>query len=182
MSSNTSIKNQMIKKYGKRCFIEELKLRDPEEVRSEIRRYTSKGQRAQMDMLTYHHIVEKCRGGRATEANGAILRNINHMWFNRLSRAQQAEINELFQEYKRAFKTTTPTTDENKEESGGIVLVHGELRDGSVRNVGKVAIELEMRDYIYVPLYETTEEEYEKYIKARREKQAAKWGKSIDER
>lgn len=117
MSSNTSIKNQMIKKYGKKCFIEELRLRDPEEVRAEVRRYTSKGQRALMDTLTYHHIVEKCRGGRATETNGAILRNINHMWFNRLSRAQQAEINELFQEYKRAFKTTptpTPTTEDEK--------------------------------------------------------------------
>ena len=173
----------MIKKYGKKCFIEELRLRDPEEVRAEVRRYTSKGQRALMDTLTYHHIVEKCRGGRATEANGAILRNINHMWFNRLSRAQQAEINELFQEYKRAFKDKDKDEVEAMDGGGvGIVLVHGELRDGSVRNVGKVAIELEMRDYIYVPLYETTEEEYEKYIKARREKQAAKWGKSIDER
>lgn len=178
MSSNTSIKNQMIKKYGKKCFIEELKLRDPEEVRAEVRRYTSKRQRALMDTLTYHHIVEKCRGGRATETNGAILRNINHMWFNRLSRAQQAEINELFQEYKRAFRAKDK--DEERDMAGGIVLVHGELRGGEACNVGKV--ELEMRDYIYVPLYETTEEEYEKYIKARREKQAAKWGKSIDER
>lgn len=35
---------------------------------------------------------------------GAILRNINHRWFNRLSKEKQAEINRLFQAYKKNYK------------------------------------------------------------------------------
>ena len=35
---------------------------------------------------------------------GAILRNINHRWFNRLSKEKQAEINRLFQAYKRNYE------------------------------------------------------------------------------
>ena len=48
-------------KYGKKCFIEELGIRSKEEVEAERKRYTSKKQRAIMDQLTYHHIVEKCK-------------------------------------------------------------------------------------------------------------------------
>ena len=39
--------------------------------------------------------------GKTTEENGALLRYINHQWFNRLPKEQQAKINQLFQEYKR---------------------------------------------------------------------------------
>lgn len=102
MSDNKAIKDKMIKKYGAKCFIEELHLRKPEDIERE-KRYYGKKQLAIMDQLTYHHIKEKCKGGRATEENGAILRYINHQWFNRLSKEQQAEINKLFQEYKRNF-------------------------------------------------------------------------------
>ena len=35
---------------------------------------------------------------------GAILRNINHRWFNRLPKEKQAEINRLFQAYKRNYE------------------------------------------------------------------------------
>ena len=102
MSSNKEVKKRMIAKYGSKCFLEELGIRSKEEVEKELRLY-GKGQRKIMDMLTYHHIKERCKGGQATEENGAILRNINHQWFNRLSQQQQREINEMFQEYKRKF-------------------------------------------------------------------------------
>lgn len=59
MSSNKGAKRTLIMKYGKKCFIEELGIRTPEEIETERKRYTSKKQRAIMDQLTYHHIVEK---------------------------------------------------------------------------------------------------------------------------
>ena len=102
MSGNSGIKKKMIRKYGKVCFLEELGIRDKKEVQKEIRRYSSsKKQREILDQLTFHHILERCKGGRATEENGALLRNINHQWFNRLPKDQQAQINKLFQEYKK---------------------------------------------------------------------------------
>lgn len=39
MSSNKSIREKMIKKYGAKCFIEELHLRTPEEIEKEKRYY-----------------------------------------------------------------------------------------------------------------------------------------------
>ena len=100
MGANTGAKRKLIRKFGNKCFIEELGLRTKEEVAADLARYKSKKKRAIMDELTYHHIVERFKGGKATEANGAFLRNINHQWFNRLSSEQQAAINKLFQQYK----------------------------------------------------------------------------------
>lgn len=100
---NQKIRKEMINKYGEKCFIEELHLRDKKDIEKEFKLYGKK-QRKVMDELTYHHIVEKCKGGATTEENGAILRNINHRWFNRLSKEKQAEINRLFQIYKRNYE------------------------------------------------------------------------------
>ena len=61
MSKNKRAKRTLIMKYGKKCFIEELGIRTPEEIELERKRYTSKKQRAIMDELTYHHIIEKCK-------------------------------------------------------------------------------------------------------------------------
>ena len=100
---NQRVRKEMIEKYGEKCFIEELHLRTKQEIEKEYRLYGKK-QRKIMDELTYHHIVEKCKGGATTEENGAILRNINHRWFNRLSKEKQSEINRLFQIYKRNYE------------------------------------------------------------------------------
>ena len=100
---NKQAKRKLILKYGEVCFIEELGIRSKEEIAKERRlRYTGKKQLAICDQITYHHIVERCKGGQATEENGALLRYINHQWFNRLTKEQQTEINKLFIEYKRA--------------------------------------------------------------------------------
>ena len=104
MSSNKKVKDRMIRLYGKKCFIEELHIRKKSDVEQEIKRYTSKCQRCIMDQLTYHHILERCKGGKATVENGALLRNINHQWFHRLPKKQQEVINRMFQEYKKQFQ------------------------------------------------------------------------------
>lgn len=62
MSSNKGSKRTLIMKYGKKCFIEELGIRSKEEVEADRKRYISKKQRVIMDQLTYHHILEKCKG------------------------------------------------------------------------------------------------------------------------
>jgi hypothetical protein len=96
MSCNSSAKNKLIQLYGAECFIEKLHLR-----KDTNRHYTSNDQMKKMKQLTYHHIVEKSKGGKATIENGAILSAENHEWFNKQSEEAQAQMNKMFQEYKK---------------------------------------------------------------------------------
>lgn len=121
MSANKSQKNRLMMKFGKKCFIEELGLRTKEEVQADIRQYKSKGQRKRMDELTYHHIIAKCNGGETTEQNGAILRNINHVWLHRLPPEKQAVINKMLIQYKLEHYTEVDFEETEELESGIIV-------------------------------------------------------------
>ena len=96
MSSNKSVKEAMIRRYGNKCFIERLKLRDTSGLR-----YTGCGQLKRMKQLTYHHIRMKSQGGKATIENGALLSAENHQWFHKQSKPDQTRMNEMFQELKR---------------------------------------------------------------------------------
>lgn len=96
MSSNKKVKEKLIALYGEECFIEKLHLRKDKE-----RHYTSKKQMKIMKQLTYHHIVEKSKGGRATVENGALLSEENHIWFHKQNNVSQAKMNKKFQEYKK---------------------------------------------------------------------------------
>lgn len=169
MSSNTNAKRKTIALYGNKCFIEELGLRSKDEVNSDLKRFKSKKQRAIMDELTYHHIIEKCKGGKATVENGAILRNINHQWFNRLSKEKQKEINNLFQEYKAKI---------DKER---IILTATAL---STKEISKpIKIELDINDNtdcLIIPAYDTTPEQEQQMLIERRKKQYAKFGKEYE--
>jgi len=100
MSSNKSAKQRLIELYGPECFIDKLGFRKFEKPVH----YTSTGQRKRMEMLTYHHIVPKSKGGKATEENGALLSARNHDWFNHQSKENQDRMNQAFQEYKKAYK------------------------------------------------------------------------------
>ena len=71
---NKKAKEKLIKLYGNECFIEKLHLRKD----NEPRKYKSKGQMKRMKQLTYHHILERRRGGKATVENGALLSAENH--------------------------------------------------------------------------------------------------------
>ena len=96
MSSNKSAKNALIRRYGNKCFIERLHLRDTSGMK-----YTGCGQLRRMKQLTYHHILEKSKGGRATIENGALLSEENHEWFHKQPKEAQRQMNEMFQELKR---------------------------------------------------------------------------------
>lgn len=105
---NKQAKEMLIQLYGAECFIEKLHLRKD----TEPRRYTSKGQRKRMKQLTYHHIREKRNGGKATVENGALLSAENHAWFNKQSQEAQAQMNELFQQYKQSVECKVEFVDE----------------------------------------------------------------------
>ena len=96
MSSNKSAKNKLIELYGEECFIEKLHLRPG----GYKEKYKSKGQYQRMKQLTYHHIVKKEHGGRATVENGALLSAENHAWFHKQTTIEQARLNDIFQQYK----------------------------------------------------------------------------------
>jgi hypothetical protein len=68
MSSNKNAKAKLIELYGEECFIEKLHLRPDKN-----RKYTGKGQMKRMKQLTYHHIKEKSKGGKATVENRSVV-------------------------------------------------------------------------------------------------------------
>lgn len=96
MSSNKKAKERLIELYGAECFIDKLHLR-----KDKGRVYKGKKQKEKMKQLTYHHIVEKRNNGKATVENGALLSAENHAWFNKQSPQAQAQMNKMFQDYKK---------------------------------------------------------------------------------
>ena len=153
MSSNKGAKEKLIKLYGPECFIEKLHLRKDTE-----RRYTSKGQRKRMKQLTYHHILEKSKGGKATVENGAILSAENHEWFNKQSKEEQRRMNDMFQQYKL-----------------GIV----EFTTEKVKQAVEISLPVIEEDYIEIPVEPMTEEElriYEEHKRKRNERVFRKFG------
>ena len=179
--NNKSIKDRMIKKYGSKCFIEELGLRSWDEIEQDLKKY-KKSKRRELMSLTFHHIRERRYGGEASEENGAILRNINHIWFNKLSREEQRRINNLFQEYKAQdkFKSEAAKFREKVKVRVGIIQ-NNEVKSEQDVDCG------DREDIISIPLLDCTEEDYKKYIEARRIRERSKkiwqghtWG--VDER
>lgn len=192
--NNKAIKNSMIKKYGKKCFIEELGLRTREEIEQDLKRF-KKSKRAELLMLTFHHIKERRHGGAATEENGAILRNINHIWFNSLDMNEQRRINKLFQEYKAQdkfkrdkFKESLRVDTKAKtiEVSAGLININNNRDIISEQVIEGISDNNDGRD-IDVMDFGISDEEYKKYIEARRRRERERniwqgriWG--IDER
>lgn len=156
MGSNTEAKRKLIMRYGKKCFIEELGIRTKEEVETDLKRYTSKKQRAIMDELTYHHIIEKCKGGQATIQNGALLRNINHQWFNRLPKEKQNEINVMLQEYKK------------QKDKNNFSIIATAIANGQIEKPIKLDLKVD-DDYIIIPAVGYTQEEYIEHKRKRNE-------------
>lgn len=96
MSANSKVKQRLIQLFGPECFIEKLHLRTDEKPR----KYKSKNQYKRMKKLSYHHIIEKSKGGPTTIENGALLSVENHEWFHKQPKEVQAKLNKKFQEYK----------------------------------------------------------------------------------
>jgi TRAP-type C4-dicarboxylate transport system substrate-binding protein len=110
--------------------------------------------------------LKDVNGGRATEENGALLRNMNHQWFNRLSKERQEDINEMFQEYKRRFRLNVAT-----------VTTEG------IKNVQQIELPvLDENDCIEIKLEPMTKEEQEKYEEYKRKRNEKVFSKFSYER
>ena len=154
--SNRRKKDELIKIYGPKCFIEELGLRKPAEIEKERKKYKGKKQLKIMDELTYHHIIERCKGGPTTLENGAILRNINHQWFNRQSKERQDEINEMFREYKKNFPK--------------FKIFAAELTTKGIQKAEVVEFKEPEEEFIVIPAYDMTEEDLKIYEEHKRKR------------
>lgn len=96
MSSNKTARQQLEKVFGKICMIEAAGIRYiPKEKRRKIKGYTRYD-----DILTYHHIHEKAKGGKATMENGAIVRGYNHRWLHTLPEDKKEEVNNKLIQFK----------------------------------------------------------------------------------
>ena len=87
-----------------------------------------------------------------------MLRNINHRWFNRLSKERQREINELFQQYKKNFKFKACVAEVTTE---------------GIKQVKAIPLELDETDYITIKLEPMTEKEmiiYQEHKRKRNER------------
>lgn len=153
-SANGRAKKELILKFGNKCFIEELGIRSKKEVEADLRRYKGKKQKEIMNELTYHHIKERFKGGKSTYENGAILRNINHIWFNNLPKDKQHELNELFQRYKRQFSFN---------------IAAAEITTEGIKNTCLVKLE-EPEEFITIPAYDITDKDMEKYQEYKRKR------------
>lgn len=99
MSSNRSIRKKMIEKYGSICMMEEAGIRFvPVEERKRI-----KGYKRIDETITYHHLRPKCKGGEATEENGALLKGYNHQWLEHQPKEVREQINNELRSYKMKF-------------------------------------------------------------------------------
>lgn len=100
-SSNRAARIKLEHKYGKKCMIEALGIRYiPKSERRKI-----KGYNKYQDQLTFHHILEKSKGGKATEENGAVIKGYNHSWLHTLPESEKQQINQALQEYKLRIST-----------------------------------------------------------------------------
>lgn len=112
MSSNRSIRSIMEAKYGKKCMMEEAGIRFiPVEERRKI-----KGYRKTDEAITYHHLRPRCKGGPATEENGALLKGYNHQWLEKQSKTTRERINRQLRQYKADFVKMSIPKQPNKGE------------------------------------------------------------------
>lgn len=102
MSSNKSARQELERVFGKICMIEAAGIRYiPKEKRRRIKGYTKYD-----DVLTYHHIHEKAKGGKATFENGALIRGYNHRWVHTLPEEKKEEVNSRIIEFKAEIMQT----------------------------------------------------------------------------
>lgn len=178
-NENKRVREQLERMYGKESFIKKLKLR---EKYGEGHTYMAKGQvrkaiwyRSQQ--LTYHHILEKSKGGKATVENGALLSADDHQWFHKQSKERQREMNEAFQEYKRSRQVNIAIlTPEKVQKTQQITFDDLE--------VGYVEINLEdntEEDKKFLELSEEEQKEYNRYLEQRRRETYKKFGSTPPE-
>ena len=150
MSDNKAVKEQMIKLYGPYCMMCVLK---------------GKEQLSKMKALTYHHIIPKNRyknkgiKGPTTIGNGALLCRNCHTELENKPEEEREELNKELVNYKKRFPD--------------IQISVAQISNGKVVKA-ELLVPEDREEPVYIPVYDTTPEEYEKYLEARRKKEREK--------
>ena len=161
-NENKRARQELERLYGKESFVKKLRLR---ERYGEGHTYMAKNQVKKAvwyrgQQLTYHHILEKSKGGKATVENGALLSADDHQWFHKQSKERQAEMNQAFQDYKRGVNITTFRADR--------VLQVQQYHQVTFEDLGVEFETIELEDNTpedeeFLQLSEEEQVEYEKY-------------------
>lgn len=155
---NKKARQKLERLYGKICMVEAAGIRKiPREQRRKIKGYTKYD-----DVITFHHIKEKSKGGKATVENGALVMGYNHRWINSLSERDREQVNQRLIEFKMM---TLGITEKGIEEIDSITITP-DILDGG---------------FIEIPAFDTTKEEFEKKKKFNRAKAKRDFQKKIDE-
>lgn len=175
MSSNKSIREVMEYTYGKGCMfiradiaerIKQMGGIKTYKVFIQQKHYTGKKLRRLERNLTYHHLVHKSEGGKATIENGAVINELAHQYIHSLPREQEEVINDMLRDYKKEF-----------ELHFGIATF-----DGKTLNIDPYTITFDTnsKDVLTIPVYPNTKEDYEKRQKFNRAKQKQETRQLID--
>lgn len=136
MSSNRHARQKLERIFGKICFIEELGIRNiPIEKRRKIKGYTKYD-----DVLTFHHIHEKAKGGTGDPENGALVRGYNHRWLHSLPEEQKEKVNNCMVEFKAAFI----------QHNGQEIIANDAI---------KFKLDFDPKDCIEIPVFPNTKED-----------------------
>ena len=147
MSSNKGARQRLIQKFGNICMVEEAGIRKtPIEERRKF-----KGYRKSQDMITYHHIRPKHKGGQATEENGALVKGYNHEWLERLPVAEREKVNTELQRFKLNFATMHIEGDSLVTDSHSSIDLTFDIGE----------------DYLVIPAYDNDEKTIDKRKKSR---------------
>ena len=131
MSSNKRIREKMIQKYGNACMMEQANIRNiPVERRRRIVGYKKTD-----EVITYHHVIPKNKGGKTTEDNGVLLKWYNHFWLEKQPKWVKEQINDRLQDYKKTVLAGMAITG-----------------DGRIGNQFMMDFD-DLGEYIEIPLY-----------------------------
>lgn len=144
---NKRAKNKLIQQYGQICMIEEAGIRKiPVSERKKI-----KGYKKSDDQITFHHLIPRRKGGQATPENGALVKDYNHRWLERLPSREREQVNDRLRDFKLNY-------------SGMQISKKGiELQDsGSVTLDFDSILESEKDDVIEISVFQNTPEDIKK--------------------
>lgn len=153
--SNKKARQALERIYGKGCFIERAGIRyiSPEE--EAVMKKTITGFKKLDRTITYHHLRPKSAGGKATVDNGANIARYNHDWLEQLPPDRKAEVNNKLRQFKISVFSFAVTKE------GMEIGSFGEVR---------VPRQSEEEEYLIIPAYDTSIEQYEELQKEKRQK------------
>ena len=141
-NSNRSAKKELERIYGKGCFFNRAKVAEQIEAMGGIKTFKVFVQEKRFKgkpishQITYHHLVHKSEGGKATVENGANVEEVAHQYLHSLPRNQEEIINNMLREFK--LNCIMMTGDGQVQEAQSISFNFGE-------------------DVLVIPLYDNDE-------------------------